>query len=152
MSVQVSSPGSLAAVVGAVATGEWFEITQERIAAFADATEDRQWIHLDVERAASGPFGGTIAHGYLTLSLLPRLTDGLLQVGGVAMAVNYGLDRVRFLQPVRAGARVRAVTELTSADETAQGVRVGMRTTVEIEGARKPALIAETLALLVAAE
>ncbi|MDL5352053.1 MaoC family dehydratase [Microbacterium sp. zg-YB36] len=152
MSVQVSSPGSIAAVVGAVATGEWFEITQERIAAFADATEDRQWIHLDAERAASGPFGGTIAHGYLTLSLLPRLTDGLLQVGGVAMAVNYGLDRVRFLQPVRAGARVRAVTELTSADETAQGVRVGMRTTVEIEGARKPALIAETLALLVAAE
>jgi len=147
--IAADSPAELAGVVGATATGEWFEIAQERIAAFAEATEDRQWIHLDAERAASGPFGGTIAHGYLTLSLLPRLTDGLLQVGGVAMAVNYGLDKVRFLQPVRAGSRVRAVTELASVDETSQGVRVGMRTTVEIDGAGKPALIAETLALLV---
>ncbi|MCR2793313.1 MaoC family dehydratase [Microbacterium sp. zg.Y625] len=149
--IAAESPATLAGLVGATATGEWFEITQERIAAFAEATEDRQWIHLDAERAASGPFGGTIAHGYLTLSLLPRLTEGLLQVGGVAMAVNYGLDKVRFLQPVLAGSRVRAVTELASADETPQGVRVGMRTTVEIDGGRKPALIAETLALLVPA-
>ncbi|MBD7957493.1 MaoC family dehydratase [Microbacterium sp. Sa4CUA7] len=151
MSIAVESPAGLPAVVGASATGDWFEITQERITAFADATEDRQWIHLDAERAASGPFGGTIAHGYLTLSLLPRLTEGLLQVGGTAMAVNYGLDKVRFLQPVRAGSRVRAVTELASADETPQGVRVGMRTTVEIDGSPKPALVAETLALVVPA-
>jgi len=149
--IAAESPAGLAEVVGATATGEWFEISQERIAAFAEATEDRQWIHLDAARAASGPFGGTIAHGYLTLSLLPRLTDGLLEVGGVAMAVNYGLDKVRFLQPVLAGSRVRAVTELASVDETSQGVRVGMRTTVEIDGAPKPALIAETLALLVPA-
>ena len=149
--ISAESPAGLAGVVGATATGEWFEISQERIAAFAEATEDRQWIHLDAARAASGPFGGTIAHGYLTLSLLPRLTDGLLEVGGVAMAVNYGLDKVRFLQPVLAGSRVRAVTELASVDETSQGVRVGMRTTVEIDGAPKPALIAETLALLVPA-
>lgn len=149
--IAAESPAALAGLVGATATGEWFEISQERIAAFAEATEDRQWIHLDAERAASGPFGGTIVHGYLTLSLLPRLTDGLLQVGALAMAVNYGLDRVRFLQPVRAGSRVRAVTELVSADETAQGVRVGMRTTVEIADAAKPALVAETLALLVPA-
>ncbi|MCR2813927.1 MaoC family dehydratase [Microbacterium sp. zg.Y1090] len=147
--IAVESPAGLAGAVGSSATGEWFEITQERITAFAEATEDRQWIHVDADRAASGPFGGTIAHGYLTLSLLPRLTDGLLQVGGVAMAVNYGLDRVRFLQPVRAGSRVRAVSELASVDETPQGVRVGMRTTVEIDGAAKPALVAETLALLV---
>ncbi len=149
--IAAESPAGLAGLVGATATGEWFEISQERIAAFAEATEDRQWIHLDAARAASGPFGGTIAHGYLTLSLLPRLTDGLLEVGGVAMAVNYGLDKVRFLQPVLAGSRVRAVTELASVDETSQGVRVGMRTTVEIDGAPKPALIAETLALLVPA-
>lgn len=151
MSIVVASPADLAGAVGQRATGDWFEISQERIAAFANATEDRQWIHLDAERAASGPFGGTIAHGYLTLSLLPRLVEGLLEVGGLAMAVNYGLDKVRFLLPVRAGSRVRAVTELLAADETPQGVRALSRTTVEVEGAERPALIAETLALLVPA-
>ncbi len=151
MSISVASPSDLDGAVGASATGEWFEISQERISAFADATEDHQWIHLDAERAASGPFGGTIAHGYLTLSLLPHLTAGLLEIGGVAMAVNYGLDKVRFLQPVRAGSRVRAVTEVISADAGAQGVRAGMRTTVEIDGQAKPALVAETIALFVPA-
>ncbi len=151
MSIVVGAPASLVDVVGQSATGEWLEISQERIAAFADATEDWQWIHLDAERASAGPFGATIAHGYLTLSLLPRLVKGLLEVGGVAMAVNYGLDKVRFLQPVRAGSRVRAVTEVIGAEPGPQGVRVASRTTVEIEGAARPALVAETIALFVPA-
>ena len=103
MSIVVDSPAALADAVGSTATGDWFAIDQQRIQAFADATEDWQWIHLDAERAASGPFGATIAHGYLTLSLLPRLTAGLLSVDGAAMVVNYGLDKVRFLQPVVVG-------------------------------------------------
>ncbi|MGV9194008.1 MaoC family dehydratase [Microbacterium sp. MC2] len=149
MSIRVASVAELPAAVGQAATGEWFEISQDRIAGFADVTEDWQWIHLDAVRAAAGPFGGTIAHGYLTLSLLPRLVDGLLQVDGVGMAVNYGLDKVRFLQPVRAGSRVRATTEVVSAEPGAQGTRVGLRTTVEIEGGDRPALVAETIALFV---
>jgi acyl dehydratase len=149
MSISAASPAALPDSVGAVATGDWFEIDQDRIAAFADATEDWQWIHLDADRAAAGPFGATIAHGYLTLSLLPRLTAGLLTVDGTAMVVNYGLDRVRFLQPVTAGSRVRAVTELSSAEPSPQGWRAGLRTTVEIEGASRPALVAETVALFV---
>jgi len=151
MSISVGSPAGLAAAMGASATGEWFRIDQARIDAFAEATEDRQWIHVDPARAASGPFGAPIAHGYLTLSLLPYLTEGLLEVGGTAMVVNYGLDRVRFLQPVPAGARVRATSEITAAEQTAQGWRVGMRTTVELEGAEGPALVADTLALFVPA-
>lgn len=151
MSIVAADPSALADAVGQSATGAWFTIDQGRIQAFADATEDWQWIHLDAQRAASGPFGATIAHGYLTLSLLPRLVDGLLQVEGVAMAVNYGLDRVRFLQPVTAGSRVRAATEVTAAEGGAQGWRVSMRTTVEIEGAERPALVAETVALFVPA-
>lgn len=145
--IVVSSPEALSEAIGQSAVGEWFEISQERIAAFADVTEDWQWIHLDADRAASGPFGATIAHGYLTLSLLPRLMSGLLEVGGVGMAVNYGLDKVRFLQPVRSGSRVRAVTEVVATDATPQGVRASLRTTVEIEGAGRPALVADTIAL-----
>ena len=149
MTIVVDSPALLADAVGRTATGEWFEITQDRIAAFADATDDWQWIHLDAERAASGPFGSTIAHGYLTLSLLPRLTSGLLTVGGTSMIVNYGLDRVRFLQPVPAGSRVRAVTEISAVEESPQGYRVGFRTTLELEGSERPALVAQTIGLFV---
>ncbi|MET0736354.1 MAG: MaoC/PaaZ C-terminal domain-containing protein, partial [Microbacterium sp.] len=93
MSIDIASPADLADAIGRTATGEWFAIEQNRIQAFADATEDWQWIHLDALRAAAGPFGATIAHGYLTLSLLPRLTTGLLEIGGASMVVNYGLDR-----------------------------------------------------------
>ncbi|GHH78864.1 MaoC family dehydratase [Promicromonospora soli] len=109
--IVVASPAALADAVGRTATGEWFEITQERIDAFADATEDHQWIHVDVEKAAAGPFGSTIAHGHLTLSLLPHLASSLVEVGGTAMAMNYGMDRLRFLAPVPAGSRVRARTD-----------------------------------------
>ena len=145
MTIVVDSPAILADAVGQTATGDWFEIDQERIAAFADATEDWQWIHLDAERAASGPFGATIAHGYLTLSLLPRLTAGLLAVAGIAMVVNYGLDRVRFLQPVAVGSRVRAVDRDRRGRAGAAGhARVCSRTTVELEGSERPALVAQT--------
>lgn len=149
MSIVVDSPAALTDAVGSTATGDWFAIDQQRIQAFADATEDWQWIHLDAERAASGPFGSTIAHGYLTLSLLPRLTAGLLSVDGTAMVVNYGLDKVRFLQPVVVDSRVRAVTEVASAEPSPQGYRVGLRTTIELEGSERPALVADTVALFV---
>ncbi|MET0735870.1 MAG: MaoC family dehydratase [Microbacterium sp.] len=149
MTISLASPAELDSAIGASVTGEWFAIEQERIQAFADATEDWQWIHLDAARAASGPFGSTIAHGYLTLSLLPRLTAGLLAVGGTSMVVNYGLDRVRFLQPVVVGSRVRAVVEVASAEPTPQGFRVGLTTTVELEGSSRPALVAQSIGLLV---
>ena len=149
MSIVVDSPRALTDAVGLSAVGEWFAIDQERIQAFADATEDWQWIHLDAGRAASGPFGATIAHGYLTLSLLPRLTDGLLQIGGTSMVVNYGLDRVRFLQPVTVGSRVRAATEVGAVEPTPQGYRVNLKTTVELEGSDRPALVADAVALVV---
>lgn len=149
MRISCGSPEQLDAVVGEAATGEWFEIDQDRIQAFADATGDWQWIHVDAERAAAGPFRGTVAHGYLLLSLIPMLTAGLIGVGGTDMVVNYGLDRVRFLEPVRAGARVRAVSELTSVERTSAGVRGGIRVTIEIEGTERAALVADTIALFV---
>jgi acyl dehydratase len=147
--IVVESPAALADAVGKQATGEWFTIDQDRITAFADATEDHQWIHLDAERAAHGPFGGTIAHGYLTLSLLPKLTGELVEVGRTAMAVNYGLDKVRFLTPVPAGGRVRATVEITGAEPAGQGVRLASTVTIELEGAAKPAVVAHALALYV---
>ena len=149
MTIVVDSPAQLPDAIGQSATSDWLLIDQEKIAAFADATEDWQWIHLDTERAASGPFGTTIAHGYLTLSLLPRLTAGLLSVTGIAMVVNYGLDRVRFLQPVPSGSRVRAETEITAVEPVPQGYRVSLHTTVELEGSQRPALVAQTVGLFV---
>ena len=130
---------------------EWILVDQPRVDRFADATDDHQWIHVDPVKAAQGPFGATVAHGYLTLSLIPSLTDGLVEVGGTGLVVNYGLDKVRFLQPVTAGSRIRASSTVTSAEPTAQGVRATFTITVEIEGATKPALIAETVVLYFAA-
>ncbi|MBB2924292.1 MaoC family dehydratase [Cellulomonas cellasea] len=150
--ITVTSPEHLAGAVGQSATGDWRVVDQERIDLFADATDDHQWIHVDPERAAAeSPFGGPVAHGFLTLALVPALTAGLLEVGGTAMVVNYGLDRVRFLQPVLAGSRVRASTVVESAEPTGQGVRVSSTVTVEIEGAPRPALVARTIALFVPA-
>jgi acyl dehydratase len=146
----VASAAELSNLVGTESVGqEWLTIDQGRIDAFAGATGDFQWIHVEPERAASGPFGATIAHGYLTLALLPTLTEGLLEVGGVRMAVNYGLDKVRFLQPVLVGSRLRARSEVMSVDESRQGYRVGLQVTVEIEGSDRPALIADTIVLFV---
>ena len=125
--------------------GEWLEITQERIDRFADATEDHQWIHVDVERAKAGPFKGTIAHGFLTLSLVFALTGSELEVEGFRMAINYGLNRVRFPAPVRVGARIRGRTKNLSVEDVEGGVQVVNQITVEIEGEEKPACVAEVV-------
>lgn len=133
-------------------TSDWRIVSQEVIDAFADATDDHQWIHVDTERAArEAPGGDTIAHGLLTLSLLPamRAEIGVLPTEGVARAINYGYDSIRFLAPVPVGSRIRATSELLSADVRGRGLLlVRTRDTVEIEGSPKPALVAESLALL----
>ena len=133
-----------------VGTTEWVEITQERVDQFADATGDHQWIHVDVEKAKEGPFGGTIAHGFLTLSLLSRMAADAMHVPDTTkMAVNYGLDRVRFLSPVKAGKRVRGHFTLDSAEEKSPGqLLLKHSVTVEIEGETKPALVADWIGLI----
>ena len=123
----------------------WLELTQERIDQFAEATGDHQWIHVDPERAAEGPFGATIAHGYLTLALVNQFLPQVIEVRGTAMGINYGLNRVRFPAPVLVGSRVRGGVELTGADEVPAGVQTTMLVTVEIEGADKPGCVAEVL-------
>jgi acyl dehydratase len=127
---------------------QWHTVSQEQVNLFADATNDHQWIHVDVERAAAGPFGGTIAHGFLSLSLLAAFGPELYTVEGARMAINYGLDRVRFLTPVRVGSRVRDSADVLDVVLTDGGVRVTIRHTVEIEGAPKPALVADAIVLL----
>ena len=124
---------------------EWMEITQDRVNLFADATEDHQWIHVDPERAASGPFGGAIAHGLLTLSLLPHFMHQLYTVQNIAMAINYGYNKVRFITPVKVGAKVRARAEISKVDQLDGAVQATMTTTVEIEGSDKPAAVAESI-------
>lgn len=128
----------------------WIEISQSRIQQFADATEDHQWIHLDVERAKAGPFKSTIAHGFLTLSLLPKLMSMAYSVSDVGMGVNYGLNRVRFPAPVPAGGRVRAHCKLLSAEPIQGGAQITVEVTVELEGSAKPVCIAESVARLFA--
>lgn len=151
MSVRVvESVQDLAQLVGAdLGTGQWFEITQERVNAFADVTGDHQFIHVDPERAAATPFGGTIAHGFLTLSLLPTLRrdwQGIEIDLHAVMTVNYGLNRVRFIAPVRVGARIRLRSRLLKVDEVAANVyQLTYEQTVEIEGEGKPAMVAEAL-------
>ena len=125
---------------------DWMEITQERVDAFADATDDHQWIHVDREKAAAGPFGGTIAHGFLTLSLTVTLTAQVeLEVGSPQMAINYGLEKVRFPAPVPVGSRIRARVGLVSINDVEGGIQVNRQVTIEVEGAEKPAMVAETV-------
>ncbi|GAB3237493.1 MaoC family dehydratase [Mycolicibacterium hippocampi] len=124
---------------------EWLEITQDRVNLFAEATDDHQWIHVDPERAASGPFGETIAHGLLTLSLIPHFTHQLYSVDNVAMAINYGYNKVRFITPVRVGAMLRARAEIASVTQLDGAVQAVLNTTVEIEGSDKPAAVAESI-------
>src|SRR6476620_5465339 len=127
-----------------VATSDWLEVTQERINQFAESTEDRQWIHIDPERAASeSPFKTTIAHGFLTLSLLSVLAKSAISVGGVRMGINYGLNRVRFVSPVPAGARIRGRFTLAVMEEIKGGVQSTWNVTVEREGSDKPCCVAE---------
>ncbi|MCW2799363.1 MAG: enoyl-CoA hydratase [Aeromicrobium sp.] len=129
---------------------EWLAITQERIDLFADATGDRQWIHVDPERAADGPFGATVAHGYLTLSMLPFLGAQVYAFAGDVARVNYGLNKVRFVSPVRVGSKIRNRVELLTVEEIDKGQRATLQHTVEIKGSDKPACVAETVVLLMA--
>ena len=124
---------------------DWLDVTQDRVNLFADATDDHQWIHVDPERAASGPFGGTIAHGLLTLSLLPHFTHQLYTVDNVAMAINYGYNKVRFITPVRVGAKIRARAQIAKVDQLDGSVQATVTVTVEIDGSDKPAAVAESI-------
>jgi acyl dehydratase len=127
----------------------WHTVTQREIDLFAEATGDHQWIHVDPERAASGPFGTTIAHGYLTLSLIPALVGEIYRVDGLRMGVNYGTDKVRFPVPVPVDSRVRAGAELVDLRPGRLGHQATVRVTVEVEGSDKPACVADTLVVLV---
>nr|WP_315234707.1 MaoC family dehydratase [uncultured Albidiferax sp.] len=139
----------LAAAVGSeIAVSDWTLITQQQVNQFADATGDHQWIHVDVERAKTGPFGGPIAHGFLTLSLLPRLFDASFGIVESRMAVNYGLNKLRFISPVPVGSRVRARLKLlacTPLPPDTPGVQLTLEATMELEGQAKPACVAESL-------
>jgi acyl dehydratase len=128
---------------------DWHKITQEQVNAFADATGDHQWIHVDIDRAASGPFGGTIAHGYLTVSLLPILSMEIFRIENLTMGINYGLDRVRFPSPVLTGSSIRAEATLTDVKQTHLGSLASIRMRVGIDGQEKAACVADTLSLFV---
>ncbi len=147
MPLSVEKPSDLLDLEDGTDLGEssWIEITQADIDTYADATRDHQWIHVDPERAAGGPFGSTIAHGYLTLGLVIPLWSELLQVEQVGMSVNYGLNRLRFPAPVPVGSRIRLKGELASATEVAGGVQVVADLSMEVEGSEKPALVAEAV-------
>lgn len=126
----------------------WFEVTQDQIDLFADATRDHQWIHVDPEKAASGPFGRTIAHGYLTVSMLPHLVTQIVQVTDVQMGVNYGIDRLRLTAPVPVGSRIRAKGRLVEAEPKGAGTLYRVAVEVEIEGSERPALVGDVLYLV----
>ena len=128
-----------------IGTSRWFEIGQDRINAFADATEDHQFIHVDPEAARATPFGGTIAHGYLTMSLVNLFLPDLIEVRGFSHAVNVGTDRLRFLSPVRVGSRIRGSGEIVSVEEIKGAIQAVVRVTVEIEGGDKPACVVDTI-------
>ncbi|MCU1514155.1 MAG: Enoyl-CoA hydratase [Microbacteriaceae bacterium] len=144
------SLASLEAAVGeTIGTSDWLEITQERVDQFAEATGDFQWIHVDVSRNAENPFGGTVAHGFLTLSLIPTLQKMIYRIENTKMGVNYGLNKVRFPSPVRVGKRVRATVKLVEVVNSPQGARATMQVTIDTEGGEKPACVAESLALYI---
>ncbi|SPE26213.1 putative enoyl-CoA hydratase 1 [Burkholderiales bacterium] len=147
MSVKVVAFDELAQRVGqALGTSAWIDVDQSRIDAFAHATGDHQWIHVDLARAAAGPFGTTVAHGYLTLSLVPAMAASAFEVGGSRMGVNYGLNRVRFPSPVPAGSRLRGHFKLLSCDAIEGGVQLTIEVTIEREGSSKPVCVAEMVA------
>jgi acyl dehydratase len=146
-----SNVAEFAAAAGQLlGTSDWHTVTQDQVNLFADATGDHQWIHVDPDRAVTGPFQTPIAHGYLTLSLLPTLTRQIYRIDSLAMGINYGSDRVRFPQPVPVGSRLRARVTLRSVQETSAGLQARLSSVVEIENARKPACVAELIQVLVA--
>ena len=137
--------GLKAAVGQDLGTSGWVEVTQDQVNRFADATGDHQWIHVDVERAKAGPFGGPIAHGYLTLSLAPVLLPEVLQVSGISMGVNYGCNKVRFPSPVPIGSKLRLGAKIVDVEEVAGGAQATISCTFEVEGAPKPSCVAEVI-------
>ena len=137
-----------AAVGEEIGTTDWVEITQERVDPFADATDDHQWIHVDVERAKAGPFGGTIAHGYLTLSLIPLLGSQVFDLETPGAKLNYGVNKVRFPNPVPVGSRIRATCTVAEVTDVPAGKQLTVSYVIEIEGQDKPACVAETVVLL----
>jgi acyl dehydratase len=147
MATVFANPDELLGAVGTdLGATDWMEITQDRVNTFADATGDHQWIHVDPERAArESPFGGPIAHGYLTLALTNLFLPELIEVQGISMGVNYGVNKARFPAPVPVGSRVRGTGRLDGAEEVADGVQTTIVITVEIEGAAKPACVVESL-------
>lgn len=147
MPTRANGLGELLALCGRdLGRTDWLEITQQRVNTFADATDDHQWIHTDPQRAAEGPFGGPIAHGYLTLSLIIPLFGDLLAISGTSMSVNYGLEKVRFPSPVRVGAKIRLHGTVDSVEEVrGNGVQMGLTFTVEVEGSDKPACVAQAV-------
>ncbi len=148
-----ASPSELRQAVGTdLGVSEWHTVTQEQISAFADATGDHQWIHVDAQRAAAGPFGTTVAHGFLTLSLAPMLLREVYTVRGVRLAINYGANRVRFPAPLRSGSTLRARARLESAETVPGGVQLVVHVEVEVEGSAKPCCVAELVTRLVAEE
>ncbi|MCW2809426.1 MAG: MaoC family dehydratase [Marmoricola sp.] len=133
-----------------IGTTDWVEITQERVDQFADATGDHQWIHVDVERAERGPFGGTIAHGYLTLSLVPWLGSQVFELDTPGAKLNYGVNKVRFPHPLRVGSKVRAKVAVGEVTDIPAGKQLTLKYVIEIDGQDKPACVAETVVLLLA--
>ncbi|GAB3103839.1 MaoC family dehydratase [Aestuariicella hydrocarbonica] len=146
MTTVFNSPHELKDAVGQnLGASEWVSIEQDRINGFADATDDHQWIHVDPAQAKDGPFGDTIAHGYLTLSLVNRFLPEILDVQGISMGVNYGCDKVRFPSPVKVNSRVRGVGELIAVEEVKGAIQSTVRVTVEIEGSDRPACVVDTI-------
>lgn len=149
MTTHAHSIDELRALVGThLGFGDYRTVTQEQVNLFAEATGDHQWIHVDPERAAAGPFGHTIAHGYLTLSLIPALLNGVMKVDNVKMGVNYGTNKVRFTAPVPVGSQVRAGATLASVEEVPNGVQIAMDVTVEVKDAAKPSCFAQVVSRL----
>ena len=146
MARTINGIDELKALVGEeLGTSDWLEITQERVNQFAEATGDHQWIHVDPERAKDGPFGGTIAHGYLTMSLGPVLLPQVVTVTGFSMALNYGLNKLRFPSPVPVGSKLRLSAQLMDVEDINGGVQTTYRLTFEVEGQDKPACVAEAV-------
>jgi acyl dehydratase len=146
MTTIIEGIGGLKAKVGEhLGYSDWVEVTQDQVNRFADATGDHQWIHVDVERAKAGPFGGPIAHGYLTLALGPGLLPTIIDVRGISMGVNYGANKIRFPAPVPVGSKVRLGAKLLAVEDVAGGVQGTVELTFEVDGASKPSCVAEVL-------
>jgi len=142
----IEAPGDLMGQEGLkIGPSDWMDMTQERVNTFAEATGDHQWIHVDVERSKKGPFGAPIAHGYLTLSLAAKLMPEILEIKNMKMGINYGTEKVRFLNPVKVGSRIRGHGEFLEIKEVTGGYQSTLRVTIEIEGEEKPACVVDTI-------